>query len=592
MLIRQIITLSLILYFGFMSLAHSEIQLQPHQKIPPEYLMNHPEQKGLLLYHSLGSGKTFIALDYAEKNPTMKVVLFLPEFLKSNWVTQMKQFGVKDALRYEMISLNEGDKLLAKDLSNTIVIVDEIHRLVQKLRTSSMDTSDRLIRIYEKLKTSKKLLVLTGTPIFLDTSDISYVANLFLEDNNEYPIDPIKFRTQYMKVKPLTSLTRGHVTESKLIYMTVPFWVTMGAVVTLATSAPLLVPLIALGGSALVPIINEVVPANQVAFREFNTEKWKDFSKRFISYYHVNLAQNSNYPNKNVSRMKVAYNENQANFFLGFVDEDLDLNQLKTLLAEEGASYSDRYLKMHSTRIQKDLLSHISNGRDIGNLDFRAADGQVVESPKFLEILDIIKKKPGQIAVYSSYFQNGIQKFAAFLDRYGMKDDYIILNPSQSVETQISVIDQYNQAKKRILLIHPEITEGISLKGTEQFHILEPLPSTNIQDQIIGRAIRYRSHLHLPENRRVVNVYLWEAEISYSAIGRFSKADLARREHWQKKYSEINPSTWSKGISDLDTNYFLKDETPDRRTIRNSIAVEKDVDSFGRLLENYSIEKD
>src|SRR5690606_38194033 len=103
-------------------------------------------------------------------------------------------------------------------------------------------------------------------------------------------------------------------------------------------------------------------------FREFDTDKWKDFSKKFISYYHVNLAQNSNYPNKNVSHMKVAYNENQTNFFLGFVDEDLDLNQLKTLLAEDGTSYSDRYLKMHSTRIQKDLLSHISNGRDIGNL--------------------------------------------------------------------------------------------------------------------------------------------------------------------------------------------------------------------------------
>jgi hypothetical protein len=88
-----------------------------------------------------------------------------------------------------------------------------------------------------------------------------------------------------------------------------------------------------------------------------------------------------------------------------------------------------------------------------------------------------------------------------------------------------------------------------------------------------------------------VNVYLWEAEIDYSSIGRFSKADLVRREHWQKKYSEVNPSTWTKGIVELDANYFLKDETPDHRTIRNSTQVEKDANSFQKLLQKYSIEK-
>jgi hypothetical protein len=339
------------------------------------------------------------------------------------------------------------------------------------------------------------------------------------------------------------------------------------------------------------PVLTDIFPAHQIAFREFDADKWQDFSKKYVSYYHVTLAENSDYPTKEISPMKVEYNDQQVNFFLSFVDEDLGLNQLKVLLAEDGKTYSDQYLKMHSSRIQKELLRNVVNGREIGNLEFQTSDGKLIEPPKFLKILDLIKGQPGQVAVYSSYFTNGIKKFAAFLDRHGMKNDYLILDPNLPVSEQMAIVDQYNQAKKRILLIHPDITEGISLNGTEQFHILEPLPSSTLQEQIIGRAIRYRSHLHLPEDRRVVHVYLWKSDINYSPVGPFSDADTVRRAHWQEKYSEVNPSSWSKGINALDVNYFLKDGTPDNRTLKNSVEVDKDVESFRRLLDKYSIER-
>jgi hypothetical protein len=201
-----------ILSFGLIQVAHAKIQLQPHQQVPVDYLVKNPGQKGILVYHSMGSGKTFLALDYIEKNPNMKVILFFPDFLKSNWIAQMKQFGVKNPSRYEMISFSESSKLLNRDLSQTIVVADEIHRFIQKLKTGTFESSDESIEVYEKLKTSRKILLLTGTPIFLDTPDISYIANLLVEEKSEFPIDPIKFRTQYMKVKTrhlLNSRPRG-----------------------------------------------------------------------------------------------------------------------------------------------------------------------------------------------------------------------------------------------------------------------------------------------------------------------------------------------------------------------------------------------
>ena len=85
-----------------------KITLLPHQYYPIDYLLKHPKQKGLLINHYLGTGKTFLGLGFAEKMLAKnnglnnhKIILIVPRFLKSNWVTQMRQFGVKDKSKYE-----------------------------------------------------------------------------------------------------------------------------------------------------------------------------------------------------------------------------------------------------------------------------------------------------------------------------------------------------------------------------------------------------------------------------------------------------------------------------------------------------------
>lgn len=596
--ILKTISFSFCLFLGGLHLASSSnaaILLQPHQEASVQYLMKHPEQKGLLLYHSLGSGKTYIGLDYAEKNPGKKVVILLPEFLKSNWVSQMKTFGIKDESRYEMVTLDNAEKLLNYDLSNVIVIVDEVHKLIQKIRLSGGSTSENLINVYLKLKSASRILLLTGTPIFVDTSDISFIANLLVE-TDQYPTDPIKFRTEFMKIKPVTSLVRGHITESKLMMIGLPFVATLTGIVTFGTALPWAVPIFALGGSAVVPIVNESFPVNQVSFREFDTAKWKDFTRKFVSYYDVKFSENENYPSKKISNQKVMYSYPQADFFLSFADEDLSIDQLKVMLADEKTHQSDQYLKIHSARIQKQLLGNHFSGREIGNLEFSDKSGdskqkKIIESPKFLQILNFIKTQPGKVAVYSNYFEMGICKFAKFLERNGFGEQYTLLDPSDSTAIQTQKLEQYNQGEKRILLIHPEITEGISLIGTEQFHILEPIGNSALSDQIIGRAIRYKSHTHLPKSRQMVHVYLWESTIEYSKLFLPTTYGFLRREHWQKNYSEVNPSMWSKGITELDSNYFLKDETPDQRVSRRKNAIQTDLEQFKKLLQDHSIEK-
>jgi hypothetical protein len=45
------------------------------------------------------------------------------------------------------------------------------------------------------------------------------------------------------------------------------------------------------------------------------------------------------------------------------------------------------------------------------------------------------------------------------------------------------------------------------LRGTNDIILMEPSWNDAGQKQVIGRAIRYLSHAHLPESQRKVNVY-------------------------------------------------------------------------------------
>lgn len=62
----------------------------------------------------------------------------------------------------------------------------------------------------------------------------------------------------------------------------------------------------------------------------------------------------------------------------------------------------------------------------------------------------------------------------------------------------------------KALLITQSGAEGVSLKNTRQVHILEPYWNMVRIDQVIGRAVRARSHELLKPEDRVVETYLYE----------------------------------------------------------------------------------
>lgn len=78
---------------------------------------------------------------------------------------------------------------------------------------------------------------------------------------------------------------------------------------------------------------------------------------------------------------------------------------------------------------------------------------------------------------------------------------------AMSVDDRNEAVKTYNDDKVSVLFISSAGSEGLDLKGTREVIIMEPNWNYEKTNQIIGRAVRYKSHEHLPINNRKVKIF-------------------------------------------------------------------------------------
>jgi len=69
------------------------------------------------------------------------------------------------------------------------------------------------------------------------------------------------------------------------------------------------------------------------------------------------------------------------------------------------------------------------------------------------------------------------------------------------------IVDRFNDGEIRFLFLSKAGGEGLDLKGTTSLILVEPTWNRTIEDQVVGRVVRYRSHAHLPFNKRRVDIH-------------------------------------------------------------------------------------
>jgi Helicase conserved C-terminal domain len=567
------------------------VSLKTHQLIPIDYLEKNSHIKGLIINHYLGTGKTYLAIGFAERNPHCQVIILAPRFLENNWTEHLEKYGVKDKSRYRFISHHAPELLVQEALSNTIVIIDESHKLIERVRAQNTNSS-LYTRLYLHLQNAHRILSLTGTPIYNEYIDLVYQINL-VAGKNLLPFNQEAFRTSFTNISTLRTYWRGHLTESLFASsLLTPFYTFLW---TPLFSPPITIFAIPLGviPALLTPFILPVlIPLKQFPLRSFSPEQLKTIITQYISYY--NFEQNNHlYPTQVSYEQRVSYNHAQLQILYQFYDSRLNVMESEQIFKDQEELGANGNLKDNILLNSYSILDTYKNkpgaGREIGNIFFaEKAQAQTTIFPeKFKRILQTIEGSRGPVVIYSHYYYNGLLYFKQFLDAAAYKEKYRILHPEMPKAQQSQILNEFNNNQIQILLLHPEITEGISLKGTRQLHFLETPINGALQQQIIGRTVRYRSHVHLPESEQKVEVYNWQYVFSLLDY----KNHVARRKNWYRNFLELNYySRFGDGRTQIDKNASLKSETPDERAYRYLKTLNIDIDTFRECVKTLSIE--
>lgn len=126
------------------------------------------------------------------------------------------------------------------------------------------------------------------------------------------------------------------------------------------------------------------------------------------------------------------------------------------------------------------------------------------KSPKIQWIYNLIKNshQDDKFVVFSHFKDSGAKLLGKVLDANGIK--YKIIDGSIPKKKRQEYVDMYNQNKLKVVIITKAGGEGISFLGTTGIIIIEPSWNETTSNQVIGRAVRYKSHEHLPVEKQKV----------------------------------------------------------------------------------------
>jgi len=162
-----------------------------------------------------------------------------------------------------------------------------------------------------------------------------------------------------------------------------------------------------------------------------------------------------------------------------------------------------------------------------------------IHSPKMLAILNNIRKAPGSqglIYIYTEFRilegvrimglvlkYNGFQKINLSqihnfgqLKKAGQKKRYGVISGDEDPLQRKRLLQMFKHPENahgeyiKVVMGTAASSEGLDFKRVTQVHIMEPYWNLVRNEQVIGRAVRFGSHRHLPIDEQRVHVYSYQ----------------------------------------------------------------------------------
>ena len=199
-------------YSNNKSNCNGTFELTPTQMMLKDYFQPTIKIKGILCWHYVGSGKTCMGLgvarNFIDKNYSV-IWVSRGSLLKDIQKNVLLCYG-KDKLDYKLLAisyktftnlLQNKNKYARSNLENTLVIIDEAHKMFDGSLSSLESPDINILREAIKHKTCK-LMLMTATPFISDPMQLIKLLNLitdvkmpeeFSEFSKEYLEDGVKF---------------------------------------------------------------------------------------------------------------------------------------------------------------------------------------------------------------------------------------------------------------------------------------------------------------------------------------------------------------------------------------------------------------
>lgn len=423
--------------------------LEPHQVRVVDRLMN---QDGLVVAHGLGSGKTLSSIAAAEAlgMPTAVVV---PASLQENYRKEIEKHTDSPIKDLSLTSLQQATR--SQFPNSQFIIVDEAHRL--------REPGGKGHSKFKKEVTAKKRLLLTASPVYNHPSDAASLVNL-AAGSKVLPDVRKDFESAYVgntKVKP----------------------------------------------SFFARVFRGIKPGEKPTL--INTSDLQSKLKKWIDY-HENSAGSEDFPKREDKYIHVPLSDKQQEMYSALLKEAPSWVKYKI---EEGLPPSKREKQL----INRFLTTQRQVSGSVQPYIHGMTDEQAAESAaKSIRAFDNFKERMSEnpkhkAVVYSTYLEAGLKPYETLLKKD--KIPYGVFSGEVKKKDRDQMVRDYNDGKLKALLVSSAGGEGLDLKGTRQIQIMDPHWNNEKIEQVIGRGIRYKSHAHLPENERKVDVERYLATV-------------------------------------------------------------------------------
>lgn len=501
--------------------------LQPHQKLLANFLNPKSQYNSVLVYHSLGAGKTLTSIAIAENfKKDYKIIVALKNAnLISNYRLELLN-SICSVYNKEIQSAKESDK-------------QEICKLVLK----------KINKVYTFYTYNELVSKVIGSRIhdvsLLQKSKVKYkkvVAPFKLKDV-VLIIDEIHNITENKSFSVFLDLLRTSVNTKLVLMSATPMYDNITEIFEINNLLNFDTPNNSIRSDA-----NSLLKAGMIAkHKQYKDTVLNDTSytltslgekiliktlKGRISY----LAETSGSSGPSLSKYAkkiyrgVSLNGDKSiKIYKSYMSDFQRDVYTKTLESSD----SDNFLFKNSTNAsiivypnkEYGVPGFLSNKKDLRFLDKKNLQKY---SCKLYSMLDEIQKCKGLVFIYSNLVNNGgIEIVRLMLKRNGFskyryrggiqQNTFTILKGGVSSSKLADILNVFNSDSNKhgerikIVIGSPVVSEGLTFKNIRQIHILEPSWNMSKIDQIVGRGVRYMSHNSLPPEERVVEVFLHAA---------------------------------------------------------------------------------